>query len=104
MAIAKQAKNQKFLSHKREIVGITAIILPIFLLTTMALLGISSDYRLYWLWTPKGLLTILGLDVVWFIIIKLWNFKRKISLTILFYTLSAAIFTCWVIVHILSYL
>ena len=104
MAISKQDKKQKFLLHRQEIVGITIVSLPIFLFVTMALLWMSGDYRLYWLWTPTGLLAILGIDFVWFIIIKLLNFKRKISLTILFYSLSAAFFTSWIIIMILSYL
>ena len=79
MAIAQQGKKEKFLLHKRESIGIVILLLPLFIFTTMALMWASSDYMIRCLFTPTGLLTVLVLDFVWFIIIKLYHFKSALS-------------------------
>ena len=58
-----------------------------------------------WFFTPLGLFAVLGFDVVWIIIIRLWplrNIHVKIVLTLLVLTLSASVLTCLVVLRSLG--
>ena len=58
-----------------------------------------------WFFTWRGVLTVLGFDVIWIIIMvlcPLGSIKVKVVLTLLVLALSASVLTCWALLESLS--
>ena len=58
-----------------------------------------------WFFTWRGILTVLGFDVIWIIIMvlcPLGSIKVKVVLTLLVLALSASVLTCWALLESLS--
>ena len=58
-----------------------------------------------WFFTWQGVLTVLGFDVIWIIIMVLCplrSIKVKVVLTLFVLALSASVLTCWALLESLS--
>lgn len=101
-----QDDKGKYKLRRWEIV-LWVILTPIIYLGTTMLLfkPMNSVYMPDWFFSWLGFFIVLGFDVVWFVIMRLWplkNIKVKIVLTLLVITLSASVLTCWVALNALS--
>ena len=101
-----QEKKRKFPFTPLETI-LLAILTPIIYLGTTMLLfkPMNSVYMPDWFFSWLGFFIVLGFDVVWVVIMRLWplkNIKVKIVLTVLVITLSASVLTCWVALNALS--
>jgi hypothetical protein len=88
-----------------EIVCLAILALIVYFGGTM-LLGKQMNLHLGpWFFTPVGLLVVLGFDIIWVVLMKLWplqNVKVKLVLTVLVLTLSVSVITCWILLNALS--
>jgi hypothetical protein len=100
-----QEEKRKLPLSRWEIVCL-AILTPIVYWRAMRLLiKPMNEHMGYWFYTALGLLVVLGFDIVWVIMMKLWplkNAKVKIVLTVLVLTLSASVISCWILLNLLS--
>jgi len=83
-----------------------AILTPVIYLGATRLLFEPINFHMgYWFFSWLGFFIVLGFDVVWVVLMKLWplkNIKVKIVLTLLVLTLSASVLTCWIVLNALS--
>ena len=98
-------KKRKFPLSIPEVVFLVIFIPIIFYKTMRILIKPMNSYAPHWFSTWLGLLTVLGIDILWVIVMKLWplkNIKVKIYLTLLVLTLSFSILACWILLNALS--
>jgi len=100
-------KSKVFLRCLNIVLSVIVVVLTgvIYLWGLRVIIPSESDYPhryLYLYFRGLSFLIVLGFDVVWIILMRLWplkNTKLKIVLTLVIFTLSAIVLTDLLIIH-----
>ena len=100
-----EREKRPFPLSRGEIVSMVILTAIVYVGSVILLFRPMNECGPDWFFTPVGLFTVLGFDMAWFMIMKLWkvrNMHVKIILTVLVFTLSASVLTCWLLLNALS--
>lgn len=88
-----------------KVVSVALLILIVYAIGVIFLYEPINYLMDDWFFTWRGMLAVLGFDVMWIIIMLLCplrSIKVKVVLTLLVFALSASILTCWALLESLS--
>lgn len=90
-----------------EIVSLTVLAVAVYIGGLLLLYFPIAFHMPEWFFGPLGCFIILGFDIVWITGRRLWNPLRsktriiKKTLSVLIFSLSASVLTCWLVLNIL---